>query len=243
MTHPTFAFSDYTNRLYNSPVRHIHSIRARHVVDIVGNNASLFTGKRVLELGCSDLYFLTRFAGVGFRPKEYVGVDIFWEDTEEQAQHNAKILRQQHALNISLYNQPAERLMPQGGFDLVVALETLEHVENEELVLSNLRDATNTGGYFLFSLPVEFGVMLLAKEFARMTLKRKIQYSPTELVWAALGRTWKIRRVLGDHKGYDYRLTLERLRKRQFSPVEERLYPFSRQYFAYGYVGLWRKLA
>jgi SAM-dependent methyltransferase len=91
-----------------------------------------FEGKRVLEVGskyvnCSVRPLIDKFC----KPKEYIGVDI------EPGKFVDLIL-------------PAERLLQYFGhesFDVVIATEVLEHVQNWRLIVNNLKNICKHGGY------------------------------------------------------------------------------------------------
>ena len=91
-----------------------------------------FWNKRVLEVGSKYVNgsvrpFIERFCS----PKEYLGIDI------EYGRFVDLIL-------------PAEKLVDCFGpesFDVVIATELLEHVQNWRLVVSNLKDVLKRGGH------------------------------------------------------------------------------------------------
>jgi len=91
-----------------------------------------FEGKRILEVGSKYVNgsvrpLIERFCS----PKEYIGVDI------EAGKFVDLIL-------------PAEKLVEYFGpesFDVVIATELLEHVQDWRLVVSNLKEVLKRGGY------------------------------------------------------------------------------------------------
>jgi SAM-dependent methyltransferase len=97
-----------------------------------------FEGKRVLEVGSKYVNgsvrpFIERFCS----PKEYLGVDI------EPGKFVDLIL-------------PAEKLVEYFGpesFDVVIATELLEHVQNWRLVVGNLKSVLKRGGY-IYNNPI-----------------------------------------------------------------------------------------
>jgi len=91
-----------------------------------------FENKRVLEVGSKYVNGSVRPLIEHFcSPKEYVGVDV------EPGKYVDLIL-------------PAEKLVEYFGpesFDIVIATELLEHVQNWRLAVSNLKDVLKHGGY------------------------------------------------------------------------------------------------
>jgi len=91
-----------------------------------------FEGKRILEVGSKYVNgsvrpLIERFCS----PKEYIGIDI------EAGKFVDLIL-------------PAEKLVEYFGpesFDVVIATELLEHVQDWRLVVSNLKEVLKRGGY------------------------------------------------------------------------------------------------
>jgi SAM-dependent methyltransferase len=91
-----------------------------------------FEGKRVLEVGSKYVNGSVRPLIERFlRPREYVGVDI------EPGKFVDVVL-------------PAERLVEHFGpesFDVVIATELLEHVQDWRLVVNNMKAVLRRGGY------------------------------------------------------------------------------------------------
>jgi len=91
-----------------------------------------FEDKRVLEVGSKYINgsvrpLIERFCS----PKEYLGVDI------------------EHGKFVDLI-LPAEKLIENFGpesFDVVIATELLEHVQNWRFVVGNLKGVLKRGGY------------------------------------------------------------------------------------------------
>lgn len=214
----------------------------RRIFRLLQQNERIFAGMSVLEIGCSDLFFQVCACEIGIVPKAVLGVDVFWEDTQVFAQQNARALGERFGVDISLMSTHAESILTSSRFELAVALETLEHVHDEKAVLSQISSHLSPTGHLLLSIPVEFGVMAFAKELARFAITGKTRYTRSEFWSLLMGRTKEIARIVGDHKGYDYRSTIHTLRTMGFAPVHEEHYPVSTADLAYGYIGLWRRL-
>ena len=91
-----------------------------------------FEGKRILEVGSKYVNGSVRPLIERFlHPKEYIGIDV------EPGKFVDLIL-------------PAEKLVEYFGpesFDVVIATELLEHVQDWRLVVSNLKEVLKRGGY------------------------------------------------------------------------------------------------
>jgi SAM-dependent methyltransferase len=97
-----------------------------------------FEGRRVLDVGSKYVNGSVRpLIECLLKPKEYVGVDT------EPGKFVDIIL-------------PAERLVEHFGpepFDVVIATELLEHVQDWRLVLNNLKSVLRRGGYVYITAP------------------------------------------------------------------------------------------
>lgn len=96
-----------------------------------------FVGKKCLELGCGNY------------PKIPLDKNSFFLDLSEVAVSN---LRDK---GLNAYLGSAENLpFEDDFFDLVVAWEVLEHVDNDKKAFSEISRVLKNGGHFLFSVPL-----------------------------------------------------------------------------------------
>lgn len=115
--------------------------------------------------------------------------------------------------------------LPRKRYELITALEVLEHLPVRERIrfYSVCAELLSEGGTCLIEIPVEYGPVLLLKEFGRKYLKgRKSAYSFSELVAAGLfGRVRDVegrydcqdsRTYIVPHHGFDLRRLLAELR-------------------------------
>lgn len=118
-------------------------------------------------------------------------------------------------------------------FDLVVCLETLEHVEDPAAVLDTMVALARPGGLILVSVPVEVGPALLIKQAGRWAANRDGSYGYERYAWKELLQAalfWDAdgigRANLHSHKGFDYRRIRRQLKERAtitrtwYSPVD-----------------------
>lgn len=97
---------------------------------------------------------------------------------------------------------------------LAISLETLEHIPPDILedYLKNIRDAMATNAYFLVTVPNEKGVIFLLKYLLKKLIYGDTrEYSLKEFGAATLGRMHLVKR--GTHKGFDWQLLVEQLKK------------------------------
>jgi 2-polyprenyl-3-methyl-5-hydroxy-6-metoxy-1,4-benzoquinol methylase len=107
----------------------------------------LCAGKRVLDAACGEGYGSRLLADWG--ASEVVGVDISAEAIASAQQHFASD-------NVKFIQNDAETLprhFEPRSFDLIVSFETIEHVQDPELFLRNIRDLLKPGGVVAISCP------------------------------------------------------------------------------------------
>ena len=107
----------------------------------------LCVGKRVLDAACGEGYGSRLLANWG--ASEVVGVDISAEAIASAQQHFS-------SPNVKFIQNDAETLprhFELNSFDLIVSFETIEHVQDPELFLRNIRDLLKPGGVVAISCP------------------------------------------------------------------------------------------
>jgi 2-polyprenyl-3-methyl-5-hydroxy-6-metoxy-1,4-benzoquinol methylase len=108
--------------------------------------ARIVAGKKVLDIACGTGYGSAMLAEAG---AEVLGADISPEtihsDTEAYAGRN----------NLSFMLADVENLPTEwtGKFDIVVSLETIEHLKSPDQYLKNLKRVLKPGGLLLLSTP------------------------------------------------------------------------------------------
>jgi SAM-dependent methyltransferase len=94
---------------------------------------------RILDLGCGSGALLERLAGLGYR--QLTGVDI------RPPASTAAIHYEQADLDLFRLD------VAEGSFDLALAVEVIEHIENPGLFLAELARLLKPGGLVLFTTP------------------------------------------------------------------------------------------
>jgi protein-L-isoaspartate O-methyltransferase len=102
------------------------------------------SGKSVLDLGCGEGYGSNLLAEVASR---VVGVDL-----SPQAIEHARIRYQRPNLNFEV-SDCRKTGFPDGGFDLIVCFEMIEHIEEHHQLLSEVKRLLRPGGCFVVSSP------------------------------------------------------------------------------------------
>lgn len=161
---------------------------------------------RATDVGCADGWFVRELLQRGVID---AGVGL---DTDPSMLDACRGWA--HAYPSLAFFQPDPQTLESlsGASDLVVCLETLEHVEKMTEVAEHLARLARPGGTVLVSVPIELGPSLLVKQTGRWIANRRGEYgyerySARELVQAGLlGRLTGIhRRDTFSHKGFDYR--------------------------------------
>lgn len=124
---------------------------------------------------------------------------------------------------------PALSTFAPKSVDLITALETCEHLTDDELraFIADARAALATNGKLIVSVPIMVGLSLPVKELNRALLFRRLSdYSPSEMTRATFGgAVERPENRLPTHKGFDFRwlrsqlersFTIERL---TYSPL------------------------
>lgn len=235
-----YHFTGYTRKLYDSRLRFLHSMRLKTVLDIVKRRADLVGGKKVLEIGCMDLFFLCLLCEAGLIPENYIGIDVFWEKSESFATQNAVTLSNQYGFPIKLHHAGVEESEEKSLFETIILLETLEHLHDEERTIEKIIHWLSPGGHVLVSLPVEYGALFGVREAARSLVKGSSPYSIRDYLSVLVGKTQNVERIPGDHKGYDFRNTILKMKSKGLICIEESFYPFPIPWMSYGYVGLYK---
>lgn len=130
---------DHMDELYHSPnplVRYIHTKRLEIIKELVGNNKG-----RLLDCGCGEGHLLEKLCG-----KKY-GIDCSSIPLKRAKERNPDAM----ILKGNLTNLPFD----DGFFDVVTCSETLEHIPNYKVVISEIKRVTKSGGRTIISVPNE----------------------------------------------------------------------------------------
>ena len=123
-----------------------------------------FAGRRLLDYGCGDGTFLALVSDLF---PDAVGVDAAPDQIADCIRRFGAASRVSFATTDRL-SDPSEA----NRYDIVVCMEVLEHCPDDiqETVLDRISDVTASGGTVVFSVPIEIGPTLVAKQGARALL-------------------------------------------------------------------------
>ncbi len=187
--------ASYNERLFSGGLRgRLHNARYIWVAENIKKYHCDY--ENVLEIGCFDgkvIDFLER------KPKYYLGLDANWEGGLDIA--NKKWTR------FSNYKfrkcvSPEQMQTKDDEFDITISMETLEHVP-PELVSPYLKKISQTTKeYFFVTVPNEIGIVFFFKYIAKKLFGNAQSYTLSEIFFATLGMTEKVKR--NEHKGFHY---------------------------------------
>lgn len=139
-----------------APLHRINPVR----LPIIKRWAGELKGKRVLDVGCGG--------GIVCEPLARMGAKVTGIDGGQESIEAAKLHATQGGLNIDYYATPAEDFAKThaGTFDVVLALEIIEHVDAPALFLESLVKLAKPGGLIILSTLNRTPKSLLLGKFA-----------------------------------------------------------------------------
>jgi SAM-dependent methyltransferase len=116
-------------------------VARRRILDRVVASLDLPFGARILEAGCGTGGNLPMLARHG---------EVFAFDVSETARHYATA---SGCAQVALGELPCQIPFAGGGFDLIMLLDVLEHIEDDGAVLRVLKSRLKPGGRLLITVP------------------------------------------------------------------------------------------
>lgn len=209
--------AQYERNQSRNPInRWLHSFRFKNLIDV-------FEGigpAKVVELGCAHgkLFDLlnSRFS------VEYTGVDIDPTLTSIATERYGKFP------NFRAIAGSATDVLPTLKADVVIALETMEHIKESDVVRIIEAVAAMRPKLFVCSVPVEIGPAIWVKNVgsALTGYSRHHEYTWSETFWAGLYQLNKVGWHGGGHRGFDWRWLAQTIRH-NMKIREIRKFPFS----------------
>jgi len=210
---------------FNIIVKWLHQFRYRHIHNVFERLAAAIPDRpiRVVEIGCAQAK-LYQVLGARFNV-DYTGVEInkdFVADATARygANHNFRILQQSAAeADLRSAGEPP---------DIVVALETFEHIPEHVVVRIVENIARQAPRLFVCSVPVEVGPIIWIKNVGSwlMGYMRHKEYRWRETFWAGLYQLDRVRPHDTGHIGFDWRWLAQTIRH-NLRIREFRKFPFS----------------
>lgn len=193
------------NQSRNAVNRWLHGFRFKNLIEVL-SAISTPDPIRVAELGCAHgkLFELlnSRFA------VEYTGVDI---DPTLTAIAND---RYGSRPNFRAVTGSAADVLPSISADVVIALETMEHIKESDVVRIVEAVAAMRPKLFVCSVPVEVGPAIWLKNVgsALTGYSRHREYTWRETFWAGLYKLDRVHWHGGGHCGFDWRWLAQTIR-------------------------------
>ncbi len=207
---------------FNRVTSWLHGFRYAHITGVFDELAfKLNRPIKVVEIGCAHgklFGLLTETHQI-----DYVGIE---PDTERA---DAAESRYSGHANFRLVRGNAEdELARLGGADVIVCLETLEHIPERAVVRIIEAVAAAKPGLFVCSVPVEVGPAVWAKNVGSWLAgySRHNEYTWEETWWAGLGQLDKLPPHGTGHKGFDWRWLAQTIRG-SMRIRETRKFPFA----------------
>lgn len=187
------------NQSFNRLVRFLHAFRFDYLMSEIRRQG--FSGKiKVVEVGCAHAHSFA-LLDANF-PIDYVGIELD-EESCRAAQE-----RFGHCGNFQLL-QGSVADFPHvfEGADVVLALETLEHIPDPIVVRVIEQIAAARPRLFYCSVPNEVGPMIWIKNLGSVLMgyKRHKFYSWKETYYSSIGRMDKLPPHTTMHRGFDWR--------------------------------------
>lgn len=210
------------NQRFNSLVSWLHSYRYKNILRVFEKLSASKNGNsiRVIEIGCAHAKL---YSILNDRFKlDYIGIEPdagFVQAAQEryQSQPNFRII---HDVAEKQFHIIADA-------DIVVALETLEHI-SEHIVVRIVEEIAKTQPkLFVCSVPVEVGPAIWFKNLGSLATgyMRHTEYTWKETFWAGVGKLDMLPPHGTGHKGFDWRWLAQTIRH-NMQIKEMRKFPF-----------------
>ncbi len=144
-----------------SALHKMNPVRLEYIIDAIELHFDSIHGIQILDIGCGGGLVAEPFARLGAR---VTGIDPV-EENIDFAQQNANLKN----LDIKYICSSLEEY--DGRFDVIIALEVVEHVENLEMFIEHCAKKLNPGGLlFISSINRNIKSLLMAKCVAEYIL-------------------------------------------------------------------------
>lgn len=152
-------------------------VRRGIISDLISEYKINFKSK-ILDVGCNYGYFVGELQKQGFR--ESFGTDI----SKEAIDYGKKEMI--NNLSISF----ADKLIfPDNNFDLTMALDVIEHIENDQIAIKEIARVTKQGGHFFVMVPAYMFLWSLQddvakhyRRYSKKTLAESMENSGFEII-------------------------------------------------------------
>lgn len=197
------------NQKFNAIVAWLHSFRYKNITDVFTNftKGKSDTTIKVVEIGCAHAKL---FSVLDKQFKiEYTGIEIDPEFVKVAKE------RYGHKANFSIIHGSAATVLGEiEKPDIIVGLETFEHIPERDVVRIIEEVAAVKPALFVCSVPIEIGPAIWLKNVGSVLngYMRHKEYSWSETFWAGLYKLDKLPPHGTGHKGFDWRWLAQTIR-------------------------------
>ena len=185
---------------FNVVTSYLHSHRYRYIIKVFKEVAKVVTDRpiRVLDIGCANSKLFSVLNPLF--SIDYKGIDL------NQEKLLAAEERYGSCSNFGVTHGSALDLVNTGEtVDVVVALETLEHIPENDVVRLVERVSSLKPLLFCCSVPVEIGPSIWIKNFGSSLMGyQRTKYTPLQTFWAGLYKLDKLPRHGSTHRGFNW---------------------------------------
>ncbi|MCX7787288.1 MAG: bifunctional 2-polyprenyl-6-hydroxyphenol methylase/3-demethylubiquinol 3-O-methyltransferase UbiG [Spirochaetes bacterium] len=196
----------------------VHPLRLQYVLEHLGMEYLSFEGLQVLDVGCGGGFLTEEIAKYGLK---IVGIDPSLASLEAARSHAEKI-----GLRIEYLEGIGERIpFPDSFFDIVFCCDVLEHMNDYQEVLKEVKRVLRPGGWLFFetinrTLLSFFVVVFLLQECEFTSIiPRNIHcwenfIKPEELLKTLKALGFQVKEIVGIMPGWNFLYHILLLRKR-----------------------------
>lgn len=197
------------NQRFNFLVSYLHSFRYRNILTLFKAIARETGGKpiRVIDIGCAHAKLFS-VLNESF-DIDYTGIEINSAFVEAARSRYAG-----YPNFCVIHDSAANALATLEHTDIIVALETLEHIPEHDVVRIVEAVAAAKPRLFVSSVPVEIGPAIWLKNVGSLVTgyMRHKEYRWSETFWAGLYQLDKLPPHDTGHKGFDWRWLAQTIR-------------------------------
>jgi cyclopropane fatty-acyl-phospholipid synthase-like methyltransferase len=209
---------------FNAITRYLHSHRFNKTLEVL-NKFSLSSKKQfnLVEIGCAHAKLYSKINN-RFN-YQYIGIEPCKESCDIA---NQRYNKQENFSIMQGYAEDKLNLIE--NIDIVIALETLEHIPENTVVRIIEKIAEKKPSIFICSVPIELGPIIWIKTLGSfiMRYKRNQDYTLKEIFWAGFGvkKLDKLQPHGTGHKGFNHYWLMQTIRH-HFQITKTINFPFS----------------
>ncbi len=173
-TNPSFDSTSFS-KLFDAEDKHFWFLARNHMIKTLVNSlvSSMGPGYKVLEIGCGNGNVL-KVLQYTCKNGSVFGVDFFREGLRYAKKRNISNLIQGDIHHLPFKNR----------FDLICLFDVLEHLQDDESILNNLRELLNDSGYLLLTVPAHPSMWSYSDEAAHHCRRYELEALKEELIRA-----------------------------------------------------------